>query len=167
MLEIVKYPDPLLRKQSEKVLTYNANLLELLEEMTDTMYIADGVGLAAPQIGVSKQIIVLDAGDGPMVLINPVVTVPEDTAYAAIEEGCLSLPDIRVDVTRPSRIHLAARDEKGNPLSFDADGLLARVIQHEQDHLNGVLIIDYLSSIQRQLLRSKLRSLEKLYSGAV
>ena len=167
MLEIVKYPDPVLRLRAEEVDVVDDEIREFLSEMTETMYIADGAGLAAPQVGVSKRIVVLDAGDGLVPLINPVITVPENVNRVTSDEGCLSLPDIRVDVARPEKIHVDALNENGEPISFDADGLLARVVQHETDHLNGVMIIDHVSTIQRQLIKPKLRKLEKVYSKAV
>jgi peptide deformylase len=167
MLDIIKYPDPVLRRRAEEVQKLDDAIRQLLEEMIDTMYVADGVGLAAPQVGVSKRIIVLDDGDGLMHLINPVLTAPENGEHVTTDEGCLSLPEIRTDVTRPSQIHVEALDENFQPVSFDADGLLARVIQHETDHLNGVLIIDHASTIHRQLMKPKLRRLEKEYADAV
>lgn len=167
MLDIHKYPNPVLREIAQPVVDFDDSLREFLNEMIDTMYIADGVGLAAPQVGISKRILVLDAGDGPISLINPEITVDQDVEKHTMEEGCLSLPEIRVDVTRSSRISVRALNETGSQIQFDADGLLAKVIQHENDHLDGVLTIDHISSIQRRLLRNKLRKLEKEYSSPV
>ncbi len=160
MLKVLTYPDPILRRQSEQINAIDDGLSELFDNMTETMYIADGVGLAAPQIGVSKQLFVVDAGEGPMVFLNPEI-IRQDDEQETVEEGCLSLPGIHVDVTRARRIVLRSLDESGRVREIEADGLLARVFQHEIDHLNGVLIIDHASSVQRALLRSKLRKLEK------
>lgn len=161
MYSIVTYPDPILRTRAEAIHEIDETLQTLIEDMTETMYVEDGVGLAANQIGLAKQLIVVDAGEGPMVLINPVLTVAEDAKSESMEEGCLSLPGIRVEVSRPDRVHLSALNPENQPVRLTADGLLARVLQHETDHLNGRLIIDHVSSIQRKLLRSKLRKLEK------
>ena len=166
MYKIVTYPDPVLRTESEEVHVIDDKIHEIIDKMTDTMYVEDGVGLAANQVGLTKRIIVVDAGDGPMALINPVITVPDDAKPDTMEEGCLSFPDIRVEITRPDRIHLKAINPNDEPIDLIADGLLSKVLQHETDHLNGKLIIDHISSIQRILLRSKLKKLEKSYSSA-
>ncbi|NQT24031.1 peptide deformylase [candidate division KSB1 bacterium] len=166
MYNIVTYPDPVLRTRADEILEIDDELHEIIEEMTETMYVKDGVGLAANQIGLTKRLIIVDAGEGLMVLINPVLTVPEDARADSMDEGCLSLPDIRVDVTRPDRVHLTALDPDNKSIDLIADGLLARVLQHETDHLNGKMIIDHISSITRRLLRTKLRKLEKSHTEA-
>ena len=164
MYDIVKYPDPVLRTRAEEVDVIDEEIHEIIDKMTDTMYVEDGVGLAANQVGLTKRIIVVDAGDGPMALLNPVVTVADDAQSDTMEEGCLSLPNIQVEVTRPDKIHIKALNPNNEPIDMVADGLLSKVVQHETDHLNGKLIIDHVSSIQRRLLRSKLKKLEKSYS---
>lgn len=157
---IVTYPDPILRKKSEPIEFVDDELAEFVEKMQDIMYEKDGVGLAAPQIGVSKRIIVLDDGNGLIGLINPVITEMNDNKEP-MEEGCLSLPDVRVMVNRPTSIQVEGLDIHGNPVQYTADDMLARIFQHEIDHLNGILIIDYLSTIQRSLMSSKLKQLQR------
>lgn len=124
------------------------------------MYTEDGVGLAAPQVGVSKQIIVLDDGEGPINLINPEIVV-KGSEKEALEEGCLSFPGIRATVSRPTTVKVKGLNEKGESVCYEAEGLLARILQHEIDHLNATLIIDYLSTLQRGLIKSKLKQLQK------
>ena len=119
------------------------------------MYAYKGVGLAAPQIGVAQNIIVLDVGQGLMSLINPEISLSEGTESK--EEGCLCLPDLSVTVERRERIQIKGIDRKGNPVNFEADGLLARALQHEIDHLHGTLIIDKLSKLKRDLIIKRLR----------
>lgn len=167
MLDVIKYPNPVLRQKAEPVTEFDDELRSFVNDMIDTMYIADGIGLAAPQVAVSKRLLVLDAGEGPMCLINPEIKAEADAEDHTMEEGCLSLPDIRVDITRPSKISVKAWNENGDLLQFKADELLSKVIQHENDHLNGLMIIDHISSIQRRLLRSKLAKLEKEFSSPV
>lgn len=164
MLEIVTYPAPILRRQAEPVDRFDDELSEIIEEMIDIMYADDGVGLAAPQVNISKQLLVLDdrQGNGPMAVINPEIVWKSDEKEK-MEEGCLSLPDIHVDVTRPISIHVRCQNAKGEELTIQAEGYFARILQHEMDHLNGVLLIDHASPIQRQLVKSKLRKLEKSY----
>jgi peptide deformylase len=128
--------------------------------MTKVMYEKDGVGLAANQVGVLKRFIVVDAGDGPIKIINPEI-VHQSEETASFEEGCLSLPDIQIKLNRPVSVLVKGRNLQNQPVEYRAEGLLARVFQHEIDHLNGVLIIDRASSIQRSLLKSKLKRLEK------
>ena len=132
-----------------------------MDDMIEAMYQDGGVGLAAPQIGVLKRIIVLDIGEGPEYFINPEIT-STGGEKVTMEEGCLSLPGIHVDVTRPDQITVKATNSNGENVEITAAGLMARVFQHEIDHLNGVLLIDHASSIQRTLLKTKLKKLEKL-----
>lgn len=160
MLDIVKYPDPLLRRNAEPVNEVDDSIREFVEDMTEAMYVYDGVGLAAPQVGRSVRIILVDAGDGLNVVINPEI-LEQSEEKESVEEGCLSLPDIQVEVSRSIKVTLEGLNEKGEKLHIEAEGLLARALQHEIDHLNGKLIIDHASSIQRALLKSKLRKLEK------
>lgn len=163
MRTIVKYPNPVLRRKAEPISEIDETILNLIEDMTDAMYGDDGVGLAATQVGESKRVIIVDAGEGLAVLINPEI-IEKGGEETSLEEGCLSLPEIRVDIVRPSRVLLRGLNEKGEQVELEAEGLLARVFQHEIDHLNGVLIIDHASSVQRSLLKSRLRRLEKAAS---
>jgi peptide deformylase len=161
MLEILIYPDPALREKAEPVEVVDDEVRTLIEEMMDAMYDDDGAGLAATQVGISKRIIVLDAGYGPMSMINPEI-VQKGEEMHTMDEGCLSFPGIRIDVSRPTHIVVRGFDDEGRGVEMEAEGLLARVLQHEIDHLDGVLIIDHASTLQRRLLRAKLRKLEKV-----
>ena len=161
MFDIVIYPNPVLRREAEAVTEFDASLHTFLNEMEETMYEKDGAGLAAPQVGVSKQIIVLDPGNGPIRLMNPKIIKKSDETEP-LEEGCLSLPDIQVNVTRPNSVVVEGIDENGKSITYSAEGFAAKVFQHEIDHLNGKLIIDYLSPLKRSLMKSKIRKLETL-----
>ena len=161
MLKIVKYPDPILRQKANRIQDIDIDIRQFTDDMIETMYLDEGVGLAAPQVGLSKQLLVIDVGQGPITLINPEIVRKED-ASDTVEEGCLSIPGIRVDVSRSTHVVVRGIDDKGETVEIEADGLLARVLQHEIDHLNGVLIIDHASSIQRTLLKSKLKKLENI-----
>ncbi len=160
MMQIVTYPDPVLRETAEPVGQIDQKILDLLDQMQESMYEDEGVGLAAPQVGVSKRIIVVDGGEGLVNLINPEIISSNDETEG-VEEGCLSLPGIRVTVSRPTEVTVTGMNEKGEPVRYEASDLMARIFQHEIDHLNGTLIIDHLSTLQRGLLKSKLRQLEK------
>ncbi|MCD6118049.1 peptide deformylase [bacterium] len=160
--QVVTYPDPVLRLEAEQVSDITDEIKKQLDEMVEIMYEADGVGLAAPQIGDSRRIVVLDIGDGPIKVINPEIIEKSDDLDTE-EEGCLSLPGITVKVKRPVQISVKCIDENGKEIVYNADGLMARAFQHEIDHLNGILIIDHTSSAHRALLRTKLRKLEKEY----
>jgi len=134
--------DPILRKISKKVDTFNDKLVTLIEDMIETMHIAEGVGLAAPQIGILKRVIVIDLYDdeGPMALINPEIVEMKGEQIG--EEGCLSLPGRRGTVKRPESVKVKFQDEKGNTYMIEGEELLSRVLCHEIDHLNGILYID-------------------------
>ena len=160
MLTLVKYPESILRAKAEPVQQMDKEIDDLIHHMANVMYLDDGVGLAAPQVGISKRVIVLDIGDGLKSVLNPEI-IEKSKEEENIEEGCLSLPEIRVDVSRPFRIVVQGRNENDKQIQVEADGLLARVLQHEIDHLNGILIIDFASSVSRSLLRPKLKKLEK------
>ena len=159
MLKVLTYPNPVLRKKAEPVLKIDDDLLHFIDEMQETMYTEDGVGLAAPQVGVSKQIIIVDDGKGPIILINPEIRITGPD-HEPLEEGCLSLPGIHVTVSRPSNVTVKGLNEKGDSVTIEAEGLLARILQHEIDHLNAILIIDYLSTLQLGLIKSKLKQLQ-------
>ena len=155
-LPIITLPDPLLRQVSAPVETVDDAVRRLAADMLETMYAAPGVGLAAVQVAVPRRLLVLDASESddekrPMALINPeIVSFGPDTRV--YEEGCLSLPDVRVDVERPATLTVRYLDLEGRQQQLDADGLLATVIQHEMDHLDGKLIIDFLSRLKRDII---------------
>ncbi|MFC5471918.1 peptide deformylase [Cohnella suwonensis] len=144
---IVKHPDPVLRERAQEVTKFNANLHKLLDDMADTMYDADGVGLAAPQIGILKRVIVVDVGDEHELieLVNPVIVVAEGEQLGP--EGCLSIPGLQGDVRRYNRIVIRGQDRNGNPIEYESTEFLSRAFQHEVDHLNGVLYIDSAESV--------------------
>lgn len=137
---IVEMGDPVLREKARPVPKITPNVIKLLENMAETMYDAEGVGLAAPQVGVSKRIAVIDVGEGLIELINPEITLRQglDTDI----EGCLSIPGLRGEVQRAARVMVKALNREGKEVTYDGEGLLARAFQHEIDHLDGILFID-------------------------
>lgn len=137
---IRKYGDDVLRKQCREVEQIDKRLLTLIKDMFETMYEADGVGLAAPQVGILKRLFVIDIGEGPLVFINPEII--ETSGKQIDEEGCLSLPGKMEEVMRPNYVRARALNEKGEEFEIEAEELLARAILHEYDHLNGTLFID-------------------------
>lgn len=137
---IRKYGDDVLRKKCREVENIDNRLLTLIKDMLETMYEADGVGLAAPQVGILKRLFVIDIGDGPLVFINPEII--ETDGKQTDSEGCLSLPGELEEVTRPNYVRARAINEKGEEFEIEAEELLARAILHEYDHLNGTLFID-------------------------
>lgn len=152
-MKLIKYPNPILRKKCKKIKNFGRKWLDLGLEMYDFLALTNGIGLAAPQVGLLKQICVIDLSSTnelcefgyPLIMLNPKFIIPlglvdNDTTE---EEGCLSIPDVRVNVTRPKGITINFKDWMGRDKSFYTEGLLARCIQHEVDHLNGILIIDY------------------------
>lgn len=141
--KIVEIGTPVLREKALEVKEVTPNIKKLLDNMRDTMYAADGVGLAAPQIGVSKRVIVVDAGDGPLELINPVILEKQGEETDA--EGCLSIPGVNGDVTRAAQVRVQGLNREGIMTEIKGEGLLARVLQHEIDHLEGVLFVDVAS----------------------
>jgi peptide deformylase len=159
-LEIVNIPDPILRKSAAPIERVDETLRRLAEDMLETMYAAPGIGLAAPQVGVSRRLIVLDVADGeekrPMILVNPEIVAlgPEPRIY---EEGCLSIPDVKVEIERPSTVTVRYLDVEGKARELAAEGLLATALQHEIDHLNGRLIIDFLSRLKRDMIIRRFR----------
>jgi peptide deformylase len=161
---IVKYPDPVLAKPGEPVTEFTAELAQLVEEMWDSMYAAQGIGLAAPQIGISQRITVIDVNfkekpEERVVLINPEIVESEGKIVG--EEGCLSLPDIRDKVQRAARVKIRAQDVMGEFFEVEGTELLGRAMQHEIDHLNGILFIDRLSTLKRDLVKRRIRKLQK------
>ncbi len=138
---IVKHPDPILREKAITVTKFNSNLHKLLDDMAETMYDADGVGLAAPQVAISKRVIVMDCGDGLIEMVNPEI-IDAKGEQSDYPEGCLSIPGLRGDVRRHQWVKLRAQDRNGQTFEMEAEDLLSRCAQHEIDHLNGVLFID-------------------------
>jgi len=169
ILPIITLPDPVLRKKSEPVERVDDDLRKLADNMLETMYDAPGVGLAAVQVGIPRRLIVLDTSKDednptPLVLINPeIVTLgPELRLH---EEGCLSIPDVQVEIERPSTLTVRYLDRDGKPQEMTAEGLLATAIQHEVDHLDGKLIIDFLSRLKRDMVIRKFKKLAKGETG--
>jgi peptide deformylase len=161
-LVILEYPDPRLRKQAVPVAVVDDAVRHLADNMLETMYAAKGVGLAATQVDVHQRLIVLDVSesrDKPLVLINPELLKKEGSGPG--EEGCLSLPGIYEKLSRATHIRVRALGLDGEPFEMDADGLLAVCIQHEMDHLEGKLFVDYLSELKRQLIRRRLEKERK------
>jgi peptide deformylase len=162
LLNILHYPDPRLRNQAEPVTDINDELRQLADDMLETMYDAPGIGLAAIQVNVKKRLIVIDISEDksePLILINPEVIDAE--GEREFEEGCLSVPEAYEAVTRADKIKVRAVNFDGENCEFDADGLLATCIQHEIDHLDGKLFVDYLSNLKRQRIRKKLEKHQK------
>lgn len=163
-LKIRIYGDPVLRKVAEPIEEITDEVRQLAEDMLETMYANDGIGLAANQVGVLKQLFVMDMqlekdNPGPMVFINPVIRNPKGTEV--MEEGCLSIPGIRGDVKRAREIDFEALTLDGEKVTLHADGLLARVMLHETDHLFGRLFVDYFSPVKKMMIRDELRALER------
>lgn len=159
---IVKYPDPGLEQKCEPVTRFDGELKELAQDMLETMYAAPGIGLAAPQIGVNLRLIVMDPLAGEenghqVVLVNPEVV--ERIGKQKEEEGCLSLPGLTAIVERPARVVVKAQDLDGNELKVTGEDLMARLLCHEIDHLDGVLYLEHLSALKRDLLKRKIRKL--------
>jgi peptide deformylase len=157
MLTILEFPDPRLRTKAQPINVFDQALSDLVEAMLATMYAAPGIGLAATQVNVHKQLLVLDVSEEknqPLALINPKIVANEGSQF--YQEGCLSVPGIFADVERADRITVEAQDRTGQPLRLEADGLLAVCIQHEMDHLIGKLFVDYLSPLKREMVRKKL-----------
>ena len=156
---ILQLPDPVLRKVSKPVQEIDGEIKKLIEDMFETMYDAPGVGLAAIQIGLAKRVVTIDATRGddekqPMVFINPEVISVSDEKDSK-EEGCLSIAEFYEEVERPSEVKVRYMDQKGKTKEIEADGLLARALQHEIDHLNGVLFIDHISKLKRDRVTKK------------
>jgi len=163
ILKIVKYPEPVLSQPGEPVTEFNDELRELAANMFETMYAAQGIGLAAPQVGISKRLTVIDLslGKNPkdkLVLVNPEVISSEGRLYE--EEGCLSFPEIREKVVRAAKVRIRAQDEYGKWFEMDGEELLSRAFQHEIDHLDGILFIFRMSPLKRNLNLRKIRKMQ-------
>jgi len=163
-LTIVKYPEPVLSQPGEPVTDFDGKLTKLAEDMFETMYASQGIGLAAPQVAVSKRLTVIDLSQGKepdqkIVLVNPEIIVREGRQYE--EEGCLSIPEIREKVVRSAKVRVRAQDLKGKWFELDGDELLARAFQHEIDHLDGVLFIFRMSALKRDLALRKIRKMQR------
>jgi len=149
------FGDPVLKQRASEVGEVDAAVLRLVDDMVETMYAAPGVGLAAPQIGVQKRLFVYDVGDGPQAIVNP--RIDEADGEWEFDEGCLSVPGLYWTITRPKQVHLVGYDLDGNELSIEADEYLARVFQHELDHLDGTLLLDRLDPDTRKEAMRELR----------
>jgi peptide deformylase len=165
ILELVKAPDPRLKLVSQPVAEVDRALRRFMDDMLDTMKDASGIGLAAIQVGVPKRLAVIDldpAGpkSNPIYLVNPKIVAASDE-QRIYNEGCLSVPDFWEDVSRPSRLTVEYTDEKGSPQRIEADGLLATCLQHEIDHINGLLFIDHLSKLKRSIALRKSAKLKR------
>ena len=155
MLDLKTYPDPCLRIKTKPVEEFTEALKETLRTMVDIMYTSQGIGLAATQVGLGLSVLAIDTGEGLKYFINPVI-LEKSKERSRMEEGCLSLPGITVSISRPERIKVRAQDEEGEFCIKTFDGLMAKAIQHEADHLEGKLIIDYLDPIRRFIASRKL-----------
>jgi peptide deformylase len=162
--EVVKYPDPVLAKRGEDVTEFGEELKTLADDMFESMYAAQGIGLAAPQIGLSKRITVIDVSfkkepADKLVLVNPEIIEREGKQFE--EEGCLSLPEIREKVNRAAKVKVRAQNVQGEWFEVEGEELLSRALQHEIDHLDGVLFIDRLSRLKRDLVHRKIKKMQK------
>ena len=163
LLELKTYGCSVLRKQGWPVEIVTSSIQRLIDDMFETMYTKEGIGLAGPQVGVNQRVVVMDVGsndlsNGPMVLINPEVIWSQGNNIG--EEGCLSLPGITGDVKREAEVRLTALNWEGKQFEVKLDGIASRVVQHEIDHLNGILVIDHFTTVKRNLLRGQLRRLK-------
>ena len=161
LLPIHVLGSPVLREETQPVTEFGAELQQLIEDMFETMYAASGIGLAAPQVGRSERLAVVDVENNPLVIINPEIVLREGRDRA--EEACLSIPDLFGDVDRATRVVVRAVDRTGQPFEVDAAALLARCLQHEIDHLHGRLFIDYLSYLKRRAALAKWEELREQY----
>jgi peptide deformylase len=165
ILEIVKYGDPALTKRAEEITEFDARLRKMVDDMFETMYGANGVGLAAPQVGILKRLFVMDCSAGrekprKVALINPVIETEEGEQIG--DEGCLSFPGIYLQVPRPERLVVRAQDIDGKPFSLDVMELEARCVSHETEHLDGDLFIEHLSPLKREMIKRKIKKRIKL-----
>jgi len=165
ILDIRVLGDPILREETTPVVQVTEELRTLVADMFETMYVAKGIGLAAPQVGRKERLAVIDVDEDPFVIINPEILHAEGKSKA--EEGCLSIPDIYGDVERPAVVRIRAMNLDGDLFEVDADDLLARCLQHEMDHLDGKLFVDYLSVLKRRAALSKWAKNKDKYPGLI
>ncbi|HHD92482.1 MAG TPA: peptide deformylase [Candidatus Portnoybacteria bacterium] len=165
-MEIKFYPDPILRVKTKPIKNINPEIKKIISKMSEIMQQKDGAGLAGPQVGITQQIFLADDGSGLKIFINPKIIWRSDK-QTVIEEGCLSFPGIFLEIKRPKEIKIKFTNEKGEEKEIQADGLLARIIQHEYDHLQGVLFIDRVGLFEKLKIRKKLESLEKVFKPSV
>jgi peptide deformylase len=161
LLDIRVLGDPILRKETRRIGAVTDEIRRLIDDMFETMYAAKGIGIAAPQVGRTERVAVVDVDDQPLTLVNPRVILREGEIRA--EEGCLSIPDIYGDVDRAQRVVVEALDREGQSISIEATELLARCLQHEIDHLDGKLFIDYLSVLKRRAALAKWATIKGRY----
>ncbi|SEA18419.1 peptide deformylase [Microbulbifer marinus] len=162
-LEILEFPDPRLREVAKPVSEVTDELRQLVDDMFETMYAAPGVGLAATQVNVHQRIVVIDVSEDqsePLVFINPEIEVLDEEIHQ-YDEGCLSVPGFYETVERPRKVRIKALDRNGETFALEAEGLLAVCIQHEVDHLDGKLFVDYISPLKRNRIRSKLEKAQR------
>lgn len=152
--------DPVLRQEAVSIEDIDGRIVRMAEDMVPAMYEAEGIGLAAPQVGIQKRLFVYDIGEGPQTLVNPQI-IDSDGEWA-FEEGCLSIPGLSFEIVRPKQVHLVGRDLEGKEISVEADELLARLFQHELDHLDGVLLLDHLDRDQRKAAQRQWREMQSL-----
>jgi peptide deformylase len=166
LLNILEFPDPRLRTKAQPVTVFDAALGKLVDDMLETMYAAPGIGLAATQVNVHRRVVVIDVSEGntaPQVFINPQFTVLDNESEEH-DEGCLSVPGFYETVVRPRHIRVTAQDRNGDSFTLEPQGLLAVCIQHECDHLDGKLFVDYLSSLKRTRIRKKLEKQQRIHA---
>ena len=163
ILEVLRFPDERLRTVARNVMSFDSTVQQIIDDMFETMYAEEGIGLAATQVNIHQRIIVIDTSEdrtGRLVLINPEML--EQRGSTGIEEGCLSVPECRALVPRAEWVKIRAMDPQGEQFELETDGLLAICIQHEMDHLVGKLFVDYLSPLKRQRIRQKMLKMDKL-----
>jgi peptide deformylase len=166
VLDIRVLGDPVLREETKPVEDITDEIRTLVKSMFETMYVAKGIGLAAPQVGRSERLAVIDIDKNPFVIINPEI-VESDTKTSKAEEGCLSIPDVYGDVVRPTRVKVRALDIEGRAFEVEADELLARCLQHEIDHLDGKLFLDYMSVLKKRSAMKKWEKERDKYPGFI
>lgn len=167
-LRILEVPNPILKRPAAPVERIDDELRRLMDDMLETMYAAPGIGLAAPQVGISKRVVVIDISEtktAPLKLVNPQLVWASEHLVAA-EEGCLSLPEQYAEVKRPDAVEVAYLDEQGEARTLRAEGLLARCVQHELDHLDGILFIDRISPLKRNMILRRLAKARRLRASA-
>jgi len=166
ILRIHVLGSPVLRQVTKDVATVSDEHRQLIDDMFETMYAAHGIGLAAPQVGRTERIAVVDVDEVAFAIVNPVIVSDHKTLVKG-EEGCLSIPDVYGDVSRPERVTVRALDRDGNPFEIEAEGLLARCLQHEIDHLDGRMFIDHLSVLRRKAALAKWATIKGKYPGYI